>query len=45
MRRGAFFGMAMIFLFNGCGYTRKAVLPEGIKTIYVDTVKNIVPVG
>lgn len=24
----------------GCGYTQKTVLPENIKTIYVDTVKN-----
>lgn len=24
----------------GCGYTRKTVLPQEIKTIYVDTVKN-----
>lgn len=28
----------------GCGYTQKTVLPENIKTIYVDTVKNKIPV-
>ncbi len=27
-------------LLNGCGYTRKTVLPRNIKTIYVETVKN-----
>jgi len=25
---------------SGCGYTRKTVLPQNIKTIYVETVKN-----
>lgn len=28
----------------GCGYTQKTVLPRDIKTIYVDTVKNKVPI-
>jgi len=28
----------------GCGYTQKTVLPENIKTIYIDTVKNKIPV-
>ena len=27
----------------GCGYTRKTVLPQEMKTIYVDTVKNEIP--
>lgn len=25
---------------SGCGYTRRTILPQNIKTIYVDTVKN-----
>lgn len=29
----------------GCGYTQKTVLPENIKTIYIDTVKNKIPVA
>lgn len=29
--------------FSGCGYTRKNVLPQDIKTIYVRTVINKVP--
>jgi hypothetical protein len=29
---------------SGCGYTRKTVLPQDIKTIYVDTVQNAIPV-
>ena len=28
----------------GCGYTQKTVLPNDIKTIYVDTVKNKIPI-
>jgi len=28
----------------GCGYTTKTVLPRGIQTIYVDTVKNKIPI-
>ncbi len=28
----------------GCGYTRKTVLPQEMKTIYVDTVKNQIPI-
>lgn len=32
-------------LCSGCGYTRKTVLPQDMKTIYVDTVKNAVPLG
>ncbi len=29
---------------SGCGYTRQSVLPQGIKTIYVATVKNEIPI-
>ncbi|MBU3759147.1 MAG: hypothetical protein FGM27_04380 [Candidatus Omnitrophica bacterium] len=29
---------------SGCGYTQKTVLPENIKTVYVDTVKNKIAV-
>lgn len=32
------------FLLAGCGYNQKAILPNDIKTIYVDTVKNAIPV-
>ncbi len=28
----------------GCGYTNKTVLPKNIKTIYVETVKNKIPI-
>ncbi|HTL48048.1 MAG TPA: LptE family protein [Verrucomicrobiae bacterium] len=31
-------------LYPGCGYTSKTVLPKDIKTIYVDTVKNKIPI-
>lgn len=27
----------------GCGYTQKATLPQGIESIYVETVKNKIP--
>ncbi|MCM8775734.1 MAG: LPS assembly lipoprotein LptE [Candidatus Omnitrophica bacterium] len=29
----------------GCGYTQKQILPNNIKTIYVDTVKNEIPLS
>jgi len=29
---------------TGCGYTNQTVLPRNIRTVYVDTVKNKVPV-
>ena len=28
------------FLISGCGYTQQTVLPQNVKTIYVETVKN-----
>ncbi len=31
-------------LSSGCGYTQKSVLPQNIKTIYVETVKNKIPI-
>lgn len=36
-------GLAGMFFLAGCGYNQKAVLPNDIKTIYVDTVKNAIP--
>ncbi|HOE69222.1 MAG TPA: LPS assembly lipoprotein LptE [Candidatus Omnitrophota bacterium] len=30
---------------SGCGYTTKTVLPRGIKTIFVETVKNKIPIS
>lgn len=30
-------------LFSGCGYTQKTVLPKNIQTLWVDTVKNRIP--
>lgn len=36
--------LSIILFFSGCGYTRKTVLPQDIKTIYVRTVLNKVPV-
>ena len=32
----------LLYASLGCGYTRKTVLPQEIKTIYVDTVKNAI---
>lgn len=36
--------LAVATILSGCGYTQKTVLPRDIKTIYVETVKNKVPV-
>lgn len=36
---------AFLIVSSGCGYTRQAALPEGIKTVYVQTVKNKIPVN
>lgn len=36
--------LVMGVFFFGCGYTRHAALPQGIKTIYVDTVLNKIPI-
>ncbi len=33
-------GLVAAMALSGCGYTRKTVLPQNIKTIYVETVKN-----
>ncbi len=35
---------ALCLSVSGCGYTQKAALPQGIKTIYVETVKNKIPI-
>ena len=45
MKRSKFFRLTSFFLLfllfvSGCGYTRKSALPENIKTIFVETVKN-----
>ena len=37
--------LALTTFVSGCGYTRNASLPEGIKTIHVDTVKNKIPIN
>lgn len=34
----------LAFTFVSCGYTQKTTLPQGIETIYVDTVKNRIPI-
>ena len=39
---GAFF-LLPLFVFSGCGYTAKTTLPQDIKTIYVNTVQNKIP--
>lgn len=47
MKRLGFFPSLLILLtifLPGCGYTREATLPQGIKTIYVETVKNKIPI-
>ena len=36
--------MVFLLILSGCGYTQKAVLPENVKTIHVDTVKNAIPI-
>ena len=36
--------LVFILTLSGCGYTQKAVLPENVKTIHVDTVKNAIPI-
>lgn len=36
--------MAILIMSAGCGYTRHTTLPQGIKTIYVDTVLNKIPI-
>ena len=32
--------LLVALVFSGCGYTRHTVLPQNIKTIYIDTVQN-----
>src|SRR5438105_3686986 len=38
--------VALIFalFLSGCGYTQKTTLPQNVKTIYVETVKNKIPI-
>jgi len=44
MKKIVFLSLVLAIL-SGCGYTSKTVLPRDIKTIYVDTVKNRIPVN
>ncbi len=37
-------GLLLLLTVSGCGYTRHTTLPNNIKTIYVDTVKNDIPI-
>jgi outer membrane lipopolysaccharide assembly protein LptE/RlpB len=37
--------LPLLLFLGGCGYTQKTVLPGNIKTIYVDTVTNKIPVN
>lgn len=39
-----FLAAVLLTVSSGCGYTRQAALPEGVKTIYVRTVQNKIPV-
>ena len=46
MKRLRFLGalcLLPLFLASGCGYTNHTVLPQDIKTIYVNTVQNKIP--
>ena len=36
--------LTVTFSLSGCGYNRETVLPNNIKTIYVETVKNKIPI-
>ncbi len=40
-----FLAAAVLFLTPGCGYTQKSALPQDIKTIYIKTVVNRIPVA
>lgn len=40
LRRLEIWSLILAVVLSGCGYTRKTVLPQNIKTIYVETVKN-----
>ena len=43
-RKTGFWSLAvLVCLVPGCGYTRKTVLPKDIRTIYVETVQNKIP--
>jgi outer membrane lipopolysaccharide assembly protein LptE/RlpB len=42
--KGAAGWLGAVLVLSGCGYTNKVVLPNHIRTIYVDTVKNEIPV-
>lgn len=35
----------LLSLEGGCGYTQKTVLPQGIKTLHVDTFQNKIPLN
>ena len=37
-------GCGLLSVVPGCGYTQKTTLPQDMKTIYVETVKNKIPI-
>ena len=39
-----FLGVLLLTFVSGCGYNHQAALPEGVKTIYVNTVLNKIPI-
>lgn len=39
------FVFILMLAFSGCGYTRKSALPEGVNTIFVETVKNKIDIN
>lgn len=45
MKAAKWFLIGLVLLnITGCGYTTKTILPKNIKTIYVETVKNKIPI-
>jgi Lipopolysaccharide-assembly len=34
----------LLFLFSGCGYTTKTMLPDNVRTVHVDTFKNSIDI-
>lgn len=44
LKRHVLLGLLAAVSISGCGYTQKSALPQGIKTIYVDTVLNKIPI-
>ncbi len=44
LRMTMLMGALGVFSLPGCGYTQKSVLPQNIRTVYVETVKNKIPI-